>query len=135
MSEPHRSRPRVQLTLSPEAVEILDDLANRSDYLSTLVTQQRRRWRLAEEALREDGWTSAKLHAACAGLRRLVNEYDWSDATAERVVRELAHSCGAPRAGLTAEAARDLCLLAWELSAGNLDLLRRLTTPRNSASL
>lgn len=62
------ARDRRTFTLEPEAVEILNRVGNYSDYANRIVLQHAKEWTEALALLRECGWRSEEILAACDAL-------------------------------------------------------------------
>jgi len=63
-----RERKRCTLTLSQTATAQLAQVGNASGYVDSLVVQHAREWTEALAVLRDHGWRSAALMAACEAL-------------------------------------------------------------------
>jgi hypothetical protein len=61
-------KPSIKLTPDPDVLAILREQPNGSRYVTTLVRDAESRWRACLDRLREAGWSSNELLAACDSL-------------------------------------------------------------------
>jgi len=63
-----RKRRRCTITLSPTAIQLLNNVGNSSAYIDGLILQHGREWTEALAVLLEHGWQPPELLAACEAL-------------------------------------------------------------------